>query len=302
MKLIPSTPLSISRLLLPLKPHPSTTAPLPHGGARSHAMDSLHHYLVDHPTLANFEWKQGHTWGASTQFLTLTIFCYLTLTYLLSHSQIPTLHPLLLRPISAAHNLLLLLLSLAMVVGCSLSAASQTPDTRWIFCFPPDTPPSGPTFFWAYVFYLSKIVEFIDTFLIILSGSIKRLSFLHVYHHTVVLIMCYIWLHTSQSLMPVALVTNASVHVLMYTYYLSCTLGWRPRWKRVVTDVQIVQFMFSFAVSGLMLYYHFSGIGCSGIWGWCFNAVFNASLLGLFLDFHFRNYARRKKEEKAKGS
>ena len=89
MKLIPSTPLSISRLLLPLKPHPSTTAPLPHGGARSHAMDSLHHYLVDHPTLANFEWKQGHTWGASTQFLTLTIFCYLTLTYLLSHSQIP---------------------------------------------------------------------------------------------------------------------------------------------------------------------------------------------------------------------
>lgn len=70
----------------------------------------------------------------------------------------------------------------------------------------------------------------------------------------------------------------------------------------MVTDVQIVQFMFSFAVSGLMLYYHFSGIGCSGIWGWCFNAVFNASLLGLFLDFHFRNYARRKKEEKAKGS
>ncbi|KAL6329296.1 hypothetical protein AAG906_015505 [Vitis piasezkii] len=265
MKLIPSTPLPISRLL-PLKPHPSTTTPLPHGGARSHAMDSLHHYLVDHPTMANFEWKQGHTWGASTQFLTLTIFCYLTLTYLLSHSQIPTLHPFLLRPISAAHNLLLLLLSLAMVVGCSLSAASQTPDTRWIFCFPPDTPPPGPPSSGP-------------------TGSIKRLSFLHVYHHTVVLIMCYIWLHTSQSLMPVALVTNASVHVLMYTYYLSCTLGWRPRWKRVVTDVQIVQFMFSFAVSGLMLYYHFSGIGCSGIWGWCFNAVFNASLWVSFLTF-----------------
>ena len=71
-----------------------------------------------------------------------------------------------------------------------------------------------------------------------------------------------------------------------------------------MTDVQIVQFVFSFGVSGLMLYYHFTGIGCSGIWGWCFNAVFNASLLGLFLDFHVRSYAhaRRRKEEKDKRS
>lgn len=70
--------------------------------------------------------------------------------------------------------------------------------------------------------------------------------------------------------------------------------GVRPKWKRLVTDCQIVQFVFSFAISGLMLYYHFTGTGCSGIWGWCFNAVFNASLLALFLDFHGKSYANKK--------
>uniref|UniRef100_A0A2P2N0Q6 very-long-chain 3-oxoacyl-CoA synthase n=1 Tax=Rhizophora mucronata TaxID=61149 RepID=A0A2P2N0Q6_RHIMU len=81
----------------------------------------------------------------------------------------------------------------------------------------------------------------------------------------------------------------------MYYYYLSCAMGVRPRWKRLVTDCQIVQFVFSFAVSVLMLYYHFTGLGCSGIWGWCFNAVFNASLLVLFADFRSKSYSKRRR-------
>ncbi|CAO2813252.1 unnamed protein product [Amaranthus hypochondriacus] len=182
-----------------------------------------------------------------------------------------------------------------MAVGCTLSTLSQTPSPHWIFCFPANqTPPRGPVFFWAYIFYLSKILEFIDTLLIILSKSIKRLSFLHVYHHSTVLIMCYIWLYTSQSLFPIALVTNASVHTVMYAYYFMCTVGIRPSWKRLVTDCQIIQFVFSFCISGVMLYYHFSGTKCSGFLGWCFNAVFNASLLYLFISFHTQNYKKKK--------
>lgn len=106
--------------------------------------------------------------------------------------------------------------------------------------------------------------------------------------------MCYIWLETSQSLFPVALVTNASVHTVMYGYYLMCTVGIRPSWKRLVTDCQIVQFVFSFLVSGVMLYYHFARAPCSGVLGWCFNAAFNASLLYLFIDFHSKNYKKKK--------
>ncbi|XP_073123562.1 fatty acid elongase 3-like [Henckelia pumila] len=261
---------------------------------------TIHYWLVDHPTISQYEWKPNHTVGASKFFVTLTVSTYLTLTFSLHHFPVlPTLPPAALRLITATHNLVLCSLSFFMAIGCTLSALHQSPphNLTWPICFPlRHTPPRGPTFFWAHVFYFSKILEFIDTLLILLSGSrSRRLSFLHVYHHAVVVVMCYLWLSTSQSLFPVALVTNASVHVLMYGYYLLCAVGIRPSWKRLVTDCQIIQFVFSFLISGLMLYLHFSGSGCEGILGWCFNAIFNASLLALFLDFHLQNYAKKKK-------
>ncbi|XAR53127.1 Very-long-chain 3-oxoacyl-CoA synthase [Bertholletia excelsa] len=257
----------------------------------------IHYWLVDHPTIARFTWIQGQTWGSTLLFLALTVLTYLLLTLSLRRRS-PALPASVLRCASAAHNLLILILSLLMALGCSLSTLSQMPNPKWIFCFPKaQTRPTGPVFFWAYVFYLSKILEFIDTLLIILAGDIRRLSFLHVYHHTVVVVMCYLWLSNSQSLFPVALVTNASVHTLMYAYYLLCALGRRPWWKKAVTNCQIVQFLFSFAVSVVMLYYHFSGSGCSGFGAWCFNAVFNASLLALFMNFHAKNYDRKRNEK-----
>ncbi|XXG86701.1 hypothetical protein AAC387_Pa11g1546 [Persea americana] len=258
---------------------------------------NLHYWLVDHPTITNFEWVQHHTFGASPQFLLTSIISYLSL--------ISTLHLILLkwaphlpspttfRFISALHNIIILTLSLTMAVGCSLSSLSQMPHPSWLFCFPTNsTPPKGPVFFWAYVFYLSKIIEFSDTLLILINPSRKSLSFLHVYHHAVVVMMSYLWLHSSQSLLPIALVTNASVHTLMYSYYLLCSIGVRPRWKRAVTDCQITQFVFSFAASTVFLWYHFNGGGCSGFGAWVFNALFNVSLLALFVNFYLKNYWR----------
>ncbi|KAI4296261.1 hypothetical protein L6164_036234 [Bauhinia variegata] len=266
-------------------------------------VSGLQYWLVNHPAILNFSWIPGQTFGSSSLFLSLIVLSYLSLTLILSRIPLPTLGPHLLKSITAIHNLILLLLSLIMAVGCTLTIFTHTPHLHWIFCFPPQTRPTGPLFFWAYIFYLSKIQELIDTLLIILSNSPRRLTFLHVYHHATVLIMCYVWLQTRQSLFPIALVTNASVHVLMYGYYLLSALGIRPKWKRIVTDCQIVQFLFSFAVSVVMLYYHFSsavGSGCSGIYGWCFNAVFNGSLLFLFVDFHGKNYANREKRNSKK--
>ncbi|KAL2342177.1 hypothetical protein Fmac_010117 [Flemingia macrophylla] len=159
---------------------------------------------------------------------------------------------------------------------------------------PPNTKPTGPLFFWAYIFYLSKFLEFLDTLFILLSRSMKRLSFLHVYHHATVPLMCYLWLHSSQSLFPIALLINATVHLIMYAYYFLSALSFRPSWKRAVTHCQILQFLFSFALSALMLRYHFSQSPCSGISAWSFNALFNASLFALFLHFHFNTYKHHK--------
>ncbi|XP_058089568.1 elongation of fatty acids protein 3-like [Magnolia sinica] len=267
---------------------------------------NLRHWLVGHPAIANFRWIEHQTWGASPQFLVTALLSYLALTLLL-HLTLPKSPSTsaspptpFLRLISAVHNLALLLISFTMAVGCSLSSISQMPNPSWLFCFPSNaTPPSGPVFFWAYIFYLSKLLEFSDTLLILFNPN-KRLTFLHVYHHALVVLMCYLWLHASQSLMPVALATNASVHTLMYGYYLLCSIGKRPRWKRMVTDCQIVQFVFSFGCSVVMMWLHFAraeGGGCSGLGAWAFNAGFNASLLLLFLNFHSKNYGSKEDDK-----
>ncbi|XP_028788140.1 elongation of fatty acids protein 3-like [Neltuma alba] len=262
----------------------------------SQIFSAIEYYLVKQPSIENFTWIPNKTLASSPQFLVFTVFCYLSFTFFLSRLSLPPVPQVILKPITAIHSTVLLLLSFVMALGCILSTISHAPHFQWIICFPPNTPPSGPVFFWAYVFYLSKILEFIDTLLIILSNSIQRLTFLHVYHHSAVVVMCYIWLQTSQSLFPLVLVTNSSVHVLMYAYYLSCALGVRPKWKKLVTDCQIVQFYSSFVVLSLMLFYHYSGSGCSGVWGWSFNVVFYASLLFLFVDFHKKNYGSNSKK------
>ncbi|XP_047318547.1 putative elongation of fatty acids protein DDB_G0272012 [Impatiens glandulifera] len=246
----------------------------------------LHYLLVDNPTISQFQWRQGETFASSLGFLNIAFVSYLSLTFFLRRLSVPPIPSSILKPISAVHNIILLLISLTMVIGVTLSTISQMPNFKWTVCFPISQPTKGPVFFWAYIFYLSKFLEFIDTLLIILAGSNRRLSFLHVYHHAVVIFMCYQWVSKPQSMFPIGVATNASVHVLMYCYYFACAIGRQPKWKKAVTNCQIVQFVFGFLLSTVMIYYHFTGSGCSGIWQWCFNAVFNATLLAMFVDFH----------------
>lgn len=255
---------------------------------------TLEEWLVKHPKIQEFSWNHGQTPGSTTRFITLTVLSYIFFTFILSLSR-PSLSRPLLRSISAVHNLFLLTLSFIMALGSFISMLSEVQHFTTLVCFPKGTPPTGPLFFWAYVFYLSKIVEFVDTLLIILSNSMKRLSFLHVYHHSMVVIMCYMCLESAQSSFSMVMFTNCVVHVVMYTYFLMTALGIRPRWKKFVTDFQLLQFWASFLIMAMLVFYHFTGSGCSGILSWCFNAVFIISLLFLFSDFHAKSYTPKVK-------
>ncbi|GMN58894.1 hypothetical protein TIFTF001_027989 [Ficus carica] len=258
---------------------------------------TLRYWLIGHPRVVEFSWKQGETPGASTLFVAATILSYLSVTLILSRLPLLTINPNILRPIKVLHSGFLVILSIAMtagsVVSASASASASPSPVDIFFCYPPETTPTGPAFFWAYVFYLSKLIEFADTLLIILGGGEgrhRRLSFLHVFHHCMAVVMCYNALRSAQSLFPAVIAVNSSTHVLMYGYYTLSAAGMRPTWKRLVTDCQIAQFRISFLGGVAVIYYHFSGEGCSGTWSWCFNLVFNTVLLVLFLDFRRKNY------------
>jgi len=221
--------------------------------------------------------------------------------------------PLRLGFITVVHNLVLVVGSLVMFVGCLNAALVEARGSswmwgkkksleqlEWVLCFPQGTRAAGPVFFWSYVYYLSKFYELLDT--VILLFKKRPLSFLHVFHHAVVIFMCFFWLLDTQSLQIIGLLTNTAVHVIMYTYYFLCSINCPPPWKKVVTNVQIVQFVFSFICGVATLWLHFSGPGCAGMYAFSFNLVFNASLLFLFLNFHSKQYGAASGNKVSKGS
>jgi hypothetical protein len=74
---------------------------------------------------------------------------------------------------------------------------------------------------YAWVFYVSKIYEFLDTFIMLLKNNLKQVSFLHVYHHATISFMWWMIAHRApggDAYFSAAL--NSWVHVCMYTYYL----------------------------------------------------------------------------------
>ena len=81
-----------------------------------------------------------------------------------------------------------------------------------------------------------------------LSLQAKPLTLLHVFHHSLVVFMAYFWLDATQSLQHIALLTNTAIHVIMYYYYYRCSIHQPPKWKRLVTSSQIVQFVFRYVL------------------------------------------------------
>merc|ERR1712150_214822 len=155
-------------------------------------------------------------------------------------------------------------------------------DFAWFFCEVSTTKPMGELWFWAYVYYLSKYYELLDTVLQLLKGRPPPHFFLHVYHHSVVLFMAWGWLQCTQTLCFGGLIFNTSVHVVMYYYYFRRVLGWPTPWKRLVTQFQIVQFGTSLLCFCVTLSYYASGEKCAGTYALLFNVFFNMTLMHQF--------------------
>ncbi|BDA40990.1 Putative elongation of fatty acids protein DDB_G0272012 [Coccomyxa sp. Obi] len=244
--------------------------------------------------IGGFKWEPGVTPLSTPGSLAIGVAVYLVTVFGL---KLVIRNPVTLPTwIAATHNLILCIGSLIMFIGTAYESAQVASDKnsiRWLFCLEPGTPMKGALYFWSYTYYLSKYYEFLDTVLLVLKA--KPLSFLHVFHHSVVVVMSFLWLDAAQSLQQIALLTNTGIHVLMYYYYFMCTIKRPPRWKKLVTQSQIIQFVFSFAASVPFWWMHATSQGCSGFGAIVFNAVFNFLLLLLFRNFHRISYSSKKR-------
>lgn len=114
----------------------------------------------------------------------------------------------------------------------------------------------------CYYFWLSKHVEFLDTYFFIARKKYQHISFLHVFHHT---LMAFTWWwgvkFSAGGLGTFHALINSFVHMVMYSYYAIAALGpayqkyiW---WKKHLTAFQMTQFVVVFGhMVNIILFYN----------------------------------------------
>ena len=165
--------------------------------------------------------------------------------------------PVNVRWLATLHNVNLTLLSLYMVVEVVRQAVAQGYS---LFGNGVDHSASGHGMARIlHIFYLSKVLEFIDTVIMCLKQNYRQITFLHVYHHASIFVIWWVIVHFApggEAYFSAAL--NSFVHVVMYGYYLWASYapklaeGQRPhafhpaRYKQYITSMQMTQFMLMF--------------------------------------------------------
>mmetsp|Transcript_18823 Transcript_18823/g.75510 ORF Transcript_18823/g.75510 Transcript_18823/m.75510 type:complete len:109 (-) Transcript_18823:2064-2390(-) len=81
----------------------------------------------------------------------------------------------------------------------------------------------------SWIFTASKVIEFLDTFFMILESRMRQVSFLHVYHHITIFVYwaAITWMAPGSD-GYFSLAINSYIHVLMYGYYLLASFGYSP--------------------------------------------------------------------------
>jgi len=115
--------------------------------------------------------------------------------------------------------------------------------------YPPDVfdlyaPPTAHVELWIFFHYMTKYIDFFDTFFIGIKRAKRQFIFLHIYHH---LTIGFIW----GSLLNVGLANgtayygawiNSLIHTFMYFHYLVSAFGINNPFKAFLTQMQITQF------------------------------------------------------------
>lgn len=150
-----------------------------------------------------------------------------------------------------------------------------------------------------WLFYTSKILDFMDTVFIVLGKKWKQLSFLHVYHHTTIFL--FYWLNVYVNYdgdIYLTIVLNGLIHTVMYTYYFVSLHTDKIWWKKYLTLCQMIQFccMITQALTLLL-----SGCPSAPPRVTKIYVIYIASLLFLFLQFFLSSYTKKDKTRKEAG-
>ncbi|KAJ8954307.1 hypothetical protein NQ318_005893, partial [Aromia moschata] len=106
----------------------------------------------------------------------------------------------------------------------------------------------------TWFYFICKLVELLDTVFFILRKKFNQVSYLHMYHHTLMPVCAWIGV----TFLPgghgtLMGIINSFIHVLMYTYYFLSSLGPEIQkylwWKKHLTAMQMVRLKNAFPIS-----------------------------------------------------
>ncbi|XP_069705037.1 very long chain fatty acid elongase AAEL008004-like isoform X2 [Periplaneta americana] len=151
------------------------------------------------------------------------------------------------------------------------------------------------TFSWWYV--VSKAIELVDTVFFVLRKKNQHITFLHVYHHGIMLIVSWTLLKYLPCQPPLMhAIVNSLVHVVMYAYYMLAAMGPRFQkylwWKRYLTLMQLTQF-------SILLVYEFYLLlfGCNHIKSLLIIIIgMNIFFWLMFMSFYRATYMKKAKD------
>ncbi|KAI8846894.1 GNS1/SUR4 family-domain-containing protein [Chytridium lagenaria] len=184
--------------------------------------------------ITKWEWEQlwspfGFRWAVGTT--PLSNLRVIAIAWVIYFSTIIGLRmymsgrePFKLTGITAAHNMILCLWSLAMFLGTitEIAKIAYTRGIDEVFCTTEAANVQGPLYYTMYIYYISKFYELLDTVILVLKK--KPLIFLHWYHHAFVILMVWTWLQYGIVFSSIGMMANTLVHVFMYYYYYASSL------------------------------------------------------------------------------
>ncbi|KFB34998.1 AGAP003196-PA-like protein [Anopheles sinensis] len=148
----------------------------------------------------------------------------------------------------------------------------------------------------GYIYFLLKVLDLSDTVFFVLRKKQSHVSFLHVYHHTVMVLSSAFFLRYLCGGHAFVLgLLNTFVHAVMYGYFF-LSIYWPEvtrgaSWKRYITLLQMAQFSY--------LVFHFFrpiilGVECgyprAVMW---FIGTQNVFMMLMFGDFYWRTYVKK---------
>ncbi|KAI9294835.1 hypothetical protein K502DRAFT_324627 [Neoconidiobolus thromboides FSU 785] len=194
------------------------------------------------------------------------------------------------------HNLALAIYSFATFASLFITiytAVSNSDSLYDTYCDKNQVVWTQSLYFNTWLFYLSKYWEFIDTLILIVKNKVP--SLLQCYHHSGAVLGMFYLFNSSSPGAWIFVLLNSLIHTIMYMYYFFTILGYRPKFKKYITGLQLTQFV----VGSCLAIPYFIWPECISLkqkLAIAFNLVYVVPLIYLFMKFAKETYTVKNKK------